>query len=146
MDINNLIETWHPKLKNNNYIIISDNNLMDYNCIAYSLDIYDMYCGSSTNSWPYKILSRSPKLDNYIKYYNMYDYVICDNYKYDNDFEKVALYVDNDNNVTHAAKQYKNRWRSKLGASVVIEHELDWISGFDYDNYGKVGIILKRKR
>ena len=62
------------------------------------------------------------------------------------DFEKVALYVDNDNNVTHAAKQYKNRWRSKLGASVVIEHELDWISGFDYDNYGKVGIILKRKR
>lgn len=145
MDINNLVEYWHPKLIGKNYKIITNINVLDYNCIAYSLDIFDMWCGASEKSWPYKSLSRSPKLNNYLKYYNMYNYSKCDNESYENEYEKVALYVDINNCVLHAAKQYKHMWRSKLGESCVIEHELEWISGFDSQNYGNIGSILKRK-
>jgi hypothetical protein len=46
--------------------------------------------------------------------------------------------------VNHVAKQFKTRWRSKLGASNIIEHELEWISGEDFSNYGEVGVIMKK--
>lgn len=144
MDIK-IIEKWHPKLIGKKYKIIDGTNNINYNCIAYSLDIIDYWCGASEKSWPYNVLSRSPKLDNYIKYYNMYNYFECDNDEYESGYEKVALYIDKNNCVLHAAKQYKDIWRSKLGGFYIIEHELEWISGFDSQNYGNIGKILKRK-
>lgn len=145
MDINK-VEIWHPKLTGKNYKIIKSNyNSLDFNCIAYSLDIFDRWCGASEKSWPYDILSRSSKLDNYIKYYNLSEYNVCDNDKYEFGYDKVALYVDNSNYVNHASKQNENMWRSKLGESFIIEHELEWLTGFDADNYGNIGVILKRK-
>jgi len=36
-------------------------------------------------------------------------------------------------------------WRSKLGISFIIEHELEWISGDTEDAYGQVVFIMKRK-
>ena len=146
MDINN-IEIWHPKLIGKNYKIININyNLIVFNCFAYSLDIFDEWCGASEKSWPYNILSRSPKLDNYIKYYNLFGYNVCNNDKYESDYEKIALYIDNSNCVNHASKQNENMWRSKLGKYVIIEHELEWLTGFDAENYGNIGVILKRNR
>jgi len=145
MDINN-VEIWHPKLIGKNYKIIeSKYNLADFNCIAYSLDFFDRWCGASEKSWPYNILSRSPKLENYIKYYKIFGYDVCNNDEYEVGYEKVALYIDNSNCINHASKQYYNMWRSKLGKFFIIEHELEWLTGFDADNYGNIGVILKRK-
>lgn len=146
MDINNLIESWHPKLIGNNYKIIESNfDIQDYNCIAYVLNIFDMWCGPSTISWPNEILPRSAKLDNYIKFFELNGYTTCENASYEIEFDKIALYVDNNVCVKHAAKQYKDRWRSKLGANQIIEHDLDWLTGNDFSNYGKIGIIMKKK-
>ena len=36
-------------------------------------------------------------------------------------------------------------WRSKLGVSVIIEHDLDWLCGDSDDAYGQVSFIMKRK-
>jgi hypothetical protein len=47
--------------------------------------------------------------------------------------------------LNHAAKQFNDKWRSKLGGSVIIEHELEWLTGSDADNYGEIGTIMKRK-
>ena len=44
------IELWHPKLKGKNYKLIKINkNLNDFNCIAFVLDDYDRWRGSSTD-------------------------------------------------------------------------------------------------
>jgi len=145
MDIE--VETWHPKLKENNYKIINvEKNLGDFNCIAFVIDVHDTWCGSFTSSWPYKTISRQSTLENYIKYFNTFGYEICDNDKYEEEFDKIAIYISKLGNVTHAARQYENKWRSKLGGSVIIEHELDWLTGFDADNYGNIGSILKKNK
>jgi len=149
MVINNIIEIegWHPKLRGKNWkIIYSENKLLDFNCIAFVLDVYDNWYGSSTEFWPYKTMSRSPKLENYIKYFSTFGYNICNNDSFENEFDKIAIYIDSDGNVTHASKQFQNMWRSKLGESNIIEHKLEWLSGYDFDNYGDIGAIMKRKK
>jgi hypothetical protein len=37
-------------------------------------------------------------------------------------------------------------WRSKLGPSVIIEHELEWLCGDSDWAYGGVSFIMKRKK
>lgn len=57
--------------------------------------------------------------------------------------ERVALYAV-DGRVKHAARQMPNgRWRSKMGKSVDIEHELTAVEG---PLYGTVAAILMRQR
>ena len=51
------------------------------------------------------------------------------------------IYVNETNRLTHVAKQFNDEWRSKLDSSVIIEHELEWLTGNDADNY----VIMKRK-
>jgi len=97
----------------------------------------------STENWT--IEDRRPILKNYILFYNTHGYYICDNDKYEPDFNKIAIYVDDDGYVNHASKQYKNMWRSKLGFHDIIEHKLEWLSGYDYNNYGRIGAIMRKK-
>jgi hypothetical protein len=62
-------------------------------------------------------------------------------------YEKIAIYANN-KKATHVARQVgKNRWRSKLGFGHDIEHaRLDSLNGWGEDDYGKVEVILKRKK
>lgn len=138
---------WHPKLKGKDYKIININKVLeDFNCIAFVLDIYNEWCGSSTSTWPYKTISRIPILENYIKYFETFGYEICDNNRYEDGFEKIAIYINRNRKVNHVAKQFKDKWRSKLGGSVIIEHELDWLTGYEADNYGEIGVIMRRNK
>jgi hypothetical protein len=138
------IEKWHPKLTGKDYKIVQIDEVLEYfNCIAFVLDIYKGWYGSSTKYWPSDI-SRVPVLENYVKYFKTFGYDVCENDKYEQGFEKIAIYI-NKNKVTHTAKQFNDKWRSKLGGSVIIEHELEWLTGYDADNYGEIGVIMKRK-
>ena len=145
MDINE-IEKWHPKLVGENRKIIkTDENLDDFNCIAFTLEIYHSWAGSSTKIW-HNPINRYPTLENYIDFYKTYGYEICNNSNYEDNYEKIAIYKDIDNYIGHAAKQFGYMWRSKLGGSYIIEHKLDWLCGFDSYNYGEVSTIMKRKK
>jgi hypothetical protein len=149
MDIK--IEKWHPKLLGKDYKIIDTDKILEkFNCVSFSIDLYDDWSGSSEPSWrtgydPPSEIDRSTKLENYIKYFKIFGYDICDNEEYEEGFEKIAIYVDEKNNFKHVARQFVNKWRSKLGGYKIIEHELEWLTGYDADNYGEIGSILKRK-
>ena len=72
----------------------------------------------------------------------------CENGDYEEGFEKIALYVNQRNNVTHAARQKPSgKWISKLGVNIDIEHgsanSLE-DEGLTDDEYGKVIRFLKR--
>jgi hypothetical protein len=134
------LEKDFPNLFNNNYKIINVSNPEEYNCHAFSLNILDMWCGSSERSWPSNI-PRNPILENYIKYFNLYGYILCDSLDYEENYDRIAIYV-NSGYVTHSCRQFGNMWRSKLGPCDILEHKLDWISG---DIYGNVECVMKRK-
>jgi len=63
------------------------------------------------------------------------------------DFEKVAIYVDEDGSLTHAARQFDNgSWTSKLGSWQDIEHRtlqaLERTASIY--GYGNVSLFLRR--
>lgn len=64
------IEKCHPKLINKDWKIINYNGeLTIFNCFAYSLNIFNDWCGSSCENWHYEKIDRIPNKTNYIKYY-----------------------------------------------------------------------------
>jgi len=49
--------------------------------------------------------------------------MLCDDWRFEEDYIKVALYKDKDNNCTHASLQKRDGiWTSKLGQSNDIAH------------------------
>ena len=140
MDIKNKIELWFPKILGKSFIIIESND--SFNCVAYSLDILTDWVWSNEKKWPQEI-PRSLGVDGFRKLYELYGYIETKNSSYEVGFDKIAFYTKN-GIATHAAKQFTNIWRSKLGCSVIIEHQLEWLTGTSEDAYGKVEFIMKR--
>jgi hypothetical protein len=90
--------------------------------------------------------SKSEKLDNFIENYGYVGYKeITESRKYEPEFEKIAIFVDEDGLPSHATRQKDNGcWTSKLGILEDVEHKtLECIEGA---GYGMVKVILKRPK
>jgi hypothetical protein len=69
-------------------------------------------------------------------------YQLCESRNPEADFEKVAIYVDEDEIPTHMARQLSSGdWTSKCGDLEDIIHTLEGLEG---SAYGKVSCIMKR--
>lgn len=136
------IEKWFPKMRGKDYKVIIDNR--DYNCVSYTLEIYTGWMWSSTEMWPVDSIPRNLGVGGFLKLYNMYGYIECENEAYENGYEKIVFFSKN-GAPSHACKQYYHKWRSKLGSSVIIEHDLEWIIGYNAYEYGDVSFIVKKK-
>jgi hypothetical protein len=96
-----------------------------YNCIAYA-------AGDETRKWEgYRELGyfwpdgakEGPTLDALRSAFEQLGYALCDSDALESEYEKVALYVDDDGLWTHAAKQCEDgQWASKLGNLEDIIH------------------------
>ena len=142
-----------PLLRTDTLFSLKKKPSIAYNCIALTLGIYNFcvwptYSGIVTNPnnnqrvfWP-KELPLDDSLENFIKMYNMFDYVECNNdLYYEDGYTKIAIYAIN-NVVTHAALQLtENKWASKIGYSFGITHQLKSLEG---EKYGKVVKFMKR--
>ena len=120
----------------------------EYNCIAWAgNDDTEKWDPDATTGryWPdERIVPRGLDVENFVKLYHYEGgYVPCDNSDLEEGFEKIALFVGLDKEVTHAARQLPSgKWTSKLGDWEDIEHDaLDALVG---DWYGTVARILKR--
>jgi hypothetical protein len=140
--MSNDIESDFPNLIGKEFRVLKKSESIKYNYHAYSLEIYDEWCGSSQKNWPHDKIDRSPSLENYIKYFNLHGYNMCEDDSLEERYDKIALYVNKNNNVTHSCRQFGELWRSKLGPGGILEHKLEWICG---DIYGNIGCIMKRK-
>lgn len=130
-----------------NYQIASTKDV-NYNCIAFAADDNTKWWWPG-RYWPPGIPERID-LDSFIVCYKSLGYKECGlNGKFENGYEKIAIFVDSNGLPTHAAKQdsfSKGLWKSKLGEYKDIEHTIKGISGnFNQYSYGNVAIILKRK-
>ena len=141
MDIKEEIESWFPNIIGKSYKMPQVDE-RDYNCIAFTLDIYK-WTWPSQKSWP-KDIPRNPRLKSFELFYNKHGYVDYNmNHSYEKGFDKIAIYTK-EGVVTHACKQFVNSWRSKCGR-FIIEHQLDWLCGNTPDAYGDVSLIMKKK-
>jgi hypothetical protein len=118
----------------------------EYNCIAWAYGVDDMWFWPDADGfyyWPDNI-NRKINLNAFINLFKSIEYIVCENSNFETDFEKIAIYA-NDNIPTHAARQLPNgKWTSKLGPNIDIEHDtLDCLNG---PTYGKVEVIMKRPR
>ena len=141
MDIRNDIENWFPNIKGKNFKIIKSNNF--FNCVSFTLDIYDYWLWTNEKEWPSDI-PRDLGIDSFVMLYNKYGYSECDSDLYEDGYDKISFYAK-DSVPKHAAKQFGNIWKSKIGL-FIVEHELDWLCGNTEDAYGDVVFIMKRKK
>lgn len=120
-----------------------------YNCIAYA-------AGDETRKWEgFRELGyhwpdgarEGHTLDSLISAFEILGYVICEDETLEADYEKIALYVDNDLLWTHAAKQCEDgQWTSKLGNLEDIIHRTPQALESADPAYGKVACYMKRPR
>ena len=143
MDIRSEIKSWFPNITGKNFKIIKSNT--KFNCIAYSLDYYEDWIWTNEKTWPYDKIPRNSGIEGFKKLYKLYGYEECYNPDYEAEYEKIAFY-SKQGEPSHACKQFGNMWRSKLGISVIIEHELEWLCGDTDDAYGEVEFIMSRKK
>lgn len=143
----NNLESLFPGLANKQYSIESPEDV-NYNCIAWAsgedhrwwwpTTVYQEYY------WP-PDCPRESTLNSFIKAFETIGYKACYSRKLEAGFEKVAIYVDDNNRPKHVARQLEDEaWTSKLGRYVDIKHED--LKSLEGQKYGTVAQLMKRSR
>ena len=140
----NRLEFLFPNLTKVGYKITSSEANF-YNCIAWAAGENNRWWEPDPMDqlyWPPNV-PRENTLNAYVKAFESLGYASCTTVDCENGFEKIALYVDQKNIPTHAAKQLSDgKWTSKLGALEDISHNS--LEALTNSDYGRVGPILKR--
>jgi hypothetical protein len=139
------IQKSFPRLALTDFEVTSDADPF-YNCFAWTgQDNINWWQPSSNPYYCWLTGIYEYTLDNFEKQYARLEYKEkTENDLFEDGFEKIAFYVDDDKSVTHGARQLENgEWTSKLGSDHDISHKtLQCLEGGEY---GTVGMILKRK-
>lgn len=143
-----------PLLKEDADFMITSPDTENYNCIAWAYMYNDrwMWPGGVECStlegfhyWPND--EDSPLISSFIKAFEEKGYKVCDSWKHEDGFRKIALY-EKDGVCTHAArelvgnKKTTGKWTSKLGKAHDIQHGTPFSIEGDY--YGKAVCFMKQ--
>jgi hypothetical protein len=120
----------------------------EYNCIAW------VKRDKARQWWPFPHYYWPPdapyeeSLAAFIATFRLQGYEVCESAELEEEFEKVAIYVDADGTPAHAALQKPNGvWSSKLGDLEDIDHNLHGLERTaQRPAYGTVTTILRRPR
>lgn len=140
-----ILELVFPNLRDAGYRIESPKNTQ-YNCVAWAAGVTDRPWWPIDDPpyyWP--ISPRVESLSAFIAAFEGLGYDICDDSSLEIGFEKVAIYVDEDSDPTHMARQLPSgNWTSKCGDwEDIVHNTLDALAG-PYPAYGTVACIMKR--
>lgn len=119
-----------------------------YNCIAWAAGKRDKWwwptAGDPCAFWPIPIDPIDPvTLEQFRKAFEFEGYSVCSHSRFERGYEKIAIFVDDSKEPTHAARMLSNgAWTSKMGDGEDIEHgTLTVIEG---KLYGKAVAFMKR--
>jgi hypothetical protein len=120
-----------------------------YNCIAWAAGKTDNWwwpIDDPSAFWPIPIDPINPvTIEEFVKAFATEGYYKCEKQtpRFENGFDKVAIYVDDNNEPTHAARLLPGGvWTSKMGKYEDIEHAtLKVVEGKEY---GHAKVFLKR--
>lgn len=118
----------------------------EYNCIAWAFgDNTKWYWPDPANTyyWPEDI-PREINIKTFIQLFKSIGYAICKDGDLEEEFDKIAIFVDASNTPTHAARQLNNGfWTSKLGQHIDVQHT---INSIEEGAYGMVSTFMKRPK
>jgi hypothetical protein len=114
-----------------------------YNCVALAL-------GDTENWWEadegyvwLDDIEYSQSLSALKSLFEKFQFETADNSSFEDGYEKVALFSEDNLNCSHVARQLNAElWTSKLGVSYDISHK---INALENGIYGKIVSIMKRK-
>ena len=139
--------TLFPGLINDPHFKITSPKDQKYNCIAWANQHSDIWW------WPYPSLDgvcewpipdHNSHESTLIALFESRGFILCDDWQFDKAFVKVALYVDNTGDFTHAARQDRaGLWKSKLGPSFDIVHGSP--QSIENQTYGSAKHFMKSK-
>lgn len=116
-----------------------------YNCIAWAAQIDNRFCWPGhhpSEFWP-PTLKKEETIDALMAFYELYGYVVCADDKFEEGFDKIALF-EKDGKPTHAARQLgPDLWSSKLGREWDVSHTL---AAMQDGYYGNPTVFMKRKK
>jgi hypothetical protein len=140
------LEQAFPELARVGYRITSPAT-QDYNCIALAAgDTENFWWPSPPDEtfWPASA-PRQLTLNAFIAAYGTLGYTLADSGAREDGLEKLAIYVNDSGEPTHAARQLADgTWTSKLGRAEDVCHLT--VEGVEGAFYGRVGCFLARRR
>ena len=137
-----------PSLFPENHRVINSPSRL-YNCIAWAAGFTDRQLWPGVPEleeegvqWPAD-LPQDESLGSVVAFFESLGYQQCDDPDLEDEFEKVAVFADEDD-LTHASKQLPSGWwTSKMGWNgVTIEH--DSLACIEGSQYGQAVLFLKR--
>ena len=139
-----VIEAKFPNLAHEGYELTSPIDPA-YNCIAWAATVNNRWWWPDPLRqcyWP-SAVPRRCTVEAFILAYGLSGYVVCESDTYEDGYEKIMIYTDQNNLPKHAARQIgAGRWTSKLGPYKDITHTRDGLNGVQY---GQPKIFMKRK-
>ena len=116
-----------------------------YNCLAYAAVITDKFFwpGNRPEYTWHKDVPMDTQLPTLILFYEKHEFIECENFDFENGYQKIALYIKDDE-ITHAARQLSTGlWCSKLGPSHDIIHSNPYT--VEGNQYGRAVSAMKRE-
>jgi hypothetical protein len=140
------IEGMCPNLRTSVYRVTSEAT-PHYNCTAWAAGDTSRWWQPIGDEqfyhWPTDV-PRDLSPVSYVRLFELQGYEVCDSSDMELGFEKVAIYVQDDE-FSHVARQVETGlWTSKLGELEDIEHAT--LADLEGDYYGTVSHILRRRR
>ncbi len=133
------LQLLHKNLRNASWEKRS-NRTPEYNCIAFVLGIQNQRWQPEPlhgDYWPEGI-PQSNTDDAWIALFERFKFVRCSDGNFEDGYEKIVIYAD-DESPTHVAKLIsRGIWHSKMGNLADIIHPIDAL------NYGEPRFFLKR--
>lgn len=136
----------YENLAQNGYTITSERT-SEYNCVSFAIGREDenwwppVAGNLGKQYWP----NDNPDLSvsNFVEIFRTLGFEDCDSSALEEQFEKIAIY-EKSGRVMHVARQEPDgTWKSKLGTSEDIQHNL---AGLEGHYYGRVVLVLRRTR
>lgn len=121
-----------------------------YNCVAWAAGETDrpwwpVPYPSAPYYWPES--DKDELLEDFISGFGTLGYVSCDGGNLEEGYEKIAIYIDEESEISHMARQLNTGlWTSKCGNLEDIQHNLEDLEGGHGYGYGKVCHFMKRRK
>lgn len=122
----------------------------EYNCIAWVAEDTQQWWWpdpAETSYWP-PSLPRKVDIPSFISAFKTLGYELCSDGNHEIGHIKIALFCDNQDIPTHAARQLPNGlWTSKLGPDIDVEHDLDGFGNIPriVQEYGRIKVFMKKQ-
>ena len=138
---------WEPKFPNLADWQETSSATRIYNCYAFAVGEDFSSLGPAPPNiyyWPANV-KRSYELDSFVRAFSTEGFASCSDGSLVDGIEKLAMYVDRQGEVLHAARQLSDgRWTSKIGEDEDIVHALlDQLAG---DEYGQPTHFMQRPK